>query len=292
VAFRLSATRGLIDGLGRGLHRGAIPPPGSAQQIAELVHPTALMGRTGIHRLERRRQPGTAIHHDELELAALQAASMQIVKQALPRRLTLARAPREGQPLPAPLAPDPLRHSPLHPRAPARLAHPETDSIEKQIPPVIGQPRLVKLRHRLVQVLREARHRGGTDRFLREQRHDTSDGAGIQSAEKRLPNQQPHLGRAPRRVTKSRSSNPLRASARSALDREPTENVLPTLPGVLGQIAPELLPDLVGEMLPRLRPRCERGHGCKPSFGGEWVRLISAQLTPFVFYTEKITSPI
>jgi hypothetical protein len=28
------------------------------------------------------------------------------------------------------------------------------------------------------------------------------------------------------------------------------------------------------------------------SFGGEWVRLISAQLTPFVFYTEKITSPV
>ncbi len=30
----------------------------------------------------------------------------------------------------------------------------------------------------------------------------------------------------------------------------------------------------------------------KPSFSGEWVRLVSAQLTPFVCYTKKVTSPL
>ena len=56
-----------------------ISPPGRAQQIPELVHPTALMGRTGIDRLQRRGQSGTAIRHNQLELAALQAPSIEIV---------------------------------------------------------------------------------------------------------------------------------------------------------------------------------------------------------------------
>ena len=48
----------------------------------------------------------------------------------------------------------------------------------------------------------------------------------------------------------------------SGLEGQPASEVLPTLPRVLGQIAPELLPEIGDEMLPLLRLRCERCHGC------------------------------
>jgi hypothetical protein len=67
----LSPIGGPMDRLGIRLHGGVIPSPGRAQQIAELVYPTPLMGRAGIDRLPRRRQSRTAIGHDQLKLAAL-----------------------------------------------------------------------------------------------------------------------------------------------------------------------------------------------------------------------------
>ena len=57
--------------LGIGLHGRVIPPPPPchAEQIAKLVDPTALMRHAWIDRLERYGHPGTAIRHEQLELA-------------------------------------------------------------------------------------------------------------------------------------------------------------------------------------------------------------------------------
>jgi hypothetical protein len=46
--------------------------------------------------------------------------------------------------------PDTIGHEQLHALAPARSSHPQTDAIEKQIPPVIRQARLMKLGDGLV----------------------------------------------------------------------------------------------------------------------------------------------
>ena len=50
------------------------------------------------------------------------------------------------------------------------------------------------------------------------------------------------------------------------------QQVLPTLPGVLGEVAPELFTDRGREVLPLLGPRCERRQGCTPPLA-EWVRF-------------------
>jgi len=150
LGHRLGATRRLIDRLGIRLHRRVIPPPGRAQQIPKLVDPTALMGHAGIDRLECRGQPGTAIGHHEVELPPLEASSIQIHQQSFPRRLALPRAPRKGQQLSRPIAPHSVGHQELDSLAAAWSSHSETDAIEKQIPPVIRQGGLMKLRHRLI----------------------------------------------------------------------------------------------------------------------------------------------
>lgn len=51
----LRPTRCPIDGLGVRLHRGVIPPTSAAHQIAQFMHPAALMRHPGRDRLQGRR---------------------------------------------------------------------------------------------------------------------------------------------------------------------------------------------------------------------------------------------
>src|SRR5207302_7846047 len=53
----------------------------------------------------------------------------------------------------------PRTHQHLHPLAACRSPYSKTDSVQKQIRPVIVQPGLMKLLHRLVQMLRDPRYR-------------------------------------------------------------------------------------------------------------------------------------
>ena len=97
LALRLGPARGLIDGLGIRLHGGVISAPHRPQQIVQLMDPTALLRHAWVHRLQGRRQPGTAIGHDQLELVAFETAPIEIHQEALPGCLTLACAPGKSE---------------------------------------------------------------------------------------------------------------------------------------------------------------------------------------------------
>jgi len=95
-------TRRPINGLGVRLHRGVIPSSGPAQQIAELLDPPALMRHARIDRLEgggqaRTAIARTAIGHDQLPMTSYQAPPIELMEQAFPRPLALARTADEGQ---------------------------------------------------------------------------------------------------------------------------------------------------------------------------------------------------
>ena len=66
------------------------------------------------------------------------------------------------------------------------------------------------------------------------------------------------------------------------------QQVLPTLPGVLGEVAPELITDRGREVLPLLGPRCERRTGVYASFSRMGSVSTATQPTPFVVYTRKL----
>ena len=168
----------------------------------------------------------------------------------------------------------------------------------------------MKLLHRLVQVPRQPRDGLDTDRLVRNQRDHSADGAGAEPEEKSFSDEPQPFGRSPLQphepsgqegpLPRPGHPHPQRApprheilvittvpgigSLRTAcilphaqvaipgLEGEPASQVLPTLPGVLGEIAPALLPDLRREMLPRLGPRCSRCHGGNPP-SVEWASL-------------------
>mgnify|MGYP001465230593 FL=1 len=106
MGHRLGPISRLIDGLGIGLHGRVIAPPSRAQQITELVDPTALMGYAGIDHLQRCRQPRTAIGHDQLELVAFQATPIKIQQEAFPGCLALPCASGEPEQVPRAIRPN------------------------------------------------------------------------------------------------------------------------------------------------------------------------------------------
>ena len=124
LGHRLGPTGRLIDGLGIGLHGRVISPPDRAEQITELVDPTALMRHAWVDRLQCRRQPGTAIGHHKLELPPLEASSIQIHQQPFPRRLALPRAPGKPKQVPRAIGSNPVGHQQLDSLAPTGLPHP------------------------------------------------------------------------------------------------------------------------------------------------------------------------
>jgi hypothetical protein len=179
LSHRLGPLGRLIDGLGIGLQGGVISPPSRAQPMTELVDPAALMGRAGGDGLSRCRQSGTAIGHDPLELVAFQATPIEIQQEALPGRVALPGASGAPTYVPRTSRPNAVGHQELDPLAATGPPHPQPDAIAEQIPPVIGQRGLMKLRHGLIKI---PRHRGGTDRLFRDQRPATPHGPRTEPA--------------------------------------------------------------------------------------------------------------
>jgi len=82
------------------LHRDAIPSSGAAQQITELVDPTARMLHARIDYLECVGQSRTPIAHDQPEVPSFKPSPIEFMKQTVSRSLTLPRAVGEGEQLP------------------------------------------------------------------------------------------------------------------------------------------------------------------------------------------------
>src|SRR2546428_4236015 len=125
------------------------------------MYPATLMPDSRINRPNRRRQPSTAIGENETERSAFQSASVEILQQGFPVRLTFALAAQESQQVTAAIAPNPVRHQHLYLLASRRPPHPQAHSVKKQIDIVVAQSCLMKLAHCLVQIPRQLRHRRG-----------------------------------------------------------------------------------------------------------------------------------
>ena len=102
--------------------------------------------------LDRGRQSGTAVGDDQQQLLALQSAPVQIFQQSFPGGLALASAAQKGQQMAGAVLAHPVGHQHLHPLAPRRPPHAQAHPVQKQIRPLVGQRRLMKLRDRLVQI--------------------------------------------------------------------------------------------------------------------------------------------
>ncbi len=149
---------GQIDSLGVGLDRIVIAFAYLLQNIAHLVDPAALMPGPRIDGGDRRRQSGTTVGDDQLQVLAFQPAPVQVLQQPLPIALTLAAGLQKGQQLASSVAPHSVSHQHLHSLSPAGPSHPQAHPIQEQIRPVVVQWRLMKLAHRLVQIARQLRN--------------------------------------------------------------------------------------------------------------------------------------
>src|SRR3954451_3994034 len=81
----------------------------------------------------------------------------------------------------------------VHAFAAARPAHPQADTVEKQVRPAVLQLCLVKLPHSIVQFARQFRDRLRTYRLACKRRHDTTHLARGDAPQKRFANQHSHI---------------------------------------------------------------------------------------------------
>src|ERR1700719_207887 len=242
----------------------------------------------------RRRQAGTSVGENQAERSAFQTAPVEIFEQPLPVGLAFPLAAQKGQQVPAAIPPDPIGHQHLHLLASRRSPHPQTHPVQKQIDIVVAEPGLMKLAHRFIQIARQLRHRLRTYRLSRDGRHHPSYLPGRDASQKRLPDQQRNLLRPPLKSPQSHRQKALASGARDAQPNRPEaghriplvvavavlarlplpplipppardpvalplrlqlEKLLPCLPGLSIQIAPETLFHLRQKMLEMLGDR-------------------------------------
>src|SRR2546429_9936753 len=84
-----------------------------ARMLRILCYPATLMPDSRINRPHRSRQPGTAVGENQTERSAFQSASVEILQQGFPVRLTFALTAQKSQQVTAAIAPDPVRHQHL-----------------------------------------------------------------------------------------------------------------------------------------------------------------------------------
>src|SRR3974390_191176 len=211
---------------------------------------------------------------------------------------------RKGQQLTSTVLAHPVGHQHMHPLPAAGPPHAPTHAVQKQVRPFVGQRRLVKLSHRLVQLPRQARNRLRTDRLVGQNGHQPSDLAGRDPAQECLPDQQVHLRRPTLELLQHLGQEPLLAGAGDTQPQRPeagdevtfvvavavvlpwflpamprTDHVQVALPlrqqleqpphallHLSLQIAPESLLQLTDEMLELLGDGYNLGHGCKSPF--------------------------
>ena len=184
-----------IDRLRVRLHRLVVALADVLENVSHLMHPAALMLRVRVNGLERRRQSRAAIGDDQQQVLAVQAARIQIVQKALPSGLTLALAAQKGQQLPTAVPPHPVGDQHLYAFSPAGSPHPQAHAVQKQVRPLILQPRRLKGLHQTVQVATQFRDRLRAHHFARQDRHHPPHLPGRDAAQKRFPDQQHHFVR-------------------------------------------------------------------------------------------------
>src|SRR5271157_6636870 len=188
--FGLTTAIGERDRLGIGFHRARVATAYLLQDIPHLVHPATLMQCPGVHGLDGRGQPRTAVGDDQQQLLAFQPAAIQILEQTFPGALAFALTAQKAQQLPGAVGAYPIGHQHVYPLPSAGPAHPQTDAVQKQVRPFVLQRRLLKLPHRLVQIARQAGHGLRTDRLARHDRHQPPHLPGRDPPQKSFPDQQ------------------------------------------------------------------------------------------------------